>query len=128
MMLALVALLQSGGLPPTYSGRAGELRVEVPRFEGSVTVDGALDEPEWGRAARLTGFSEYAPVDGRPAEDSTEVLVWYSGGAIYFGIRAFEPHGSVHATLRIATRSPPTITSRSCSTLSTIIARRSCSA
>ena len=98
--LLLLALLQSGGdTPPTYSGRAGELRVEVPRFEGSVTIDGALDEPEWGRAARLTGFSEYAPVDGRPAEDSTEVLVWYSGGAIYFGIRAFEPHGSVHATL-----------------------------
>ena len=98
--LLLLALLQSGGdPPPTYSGRAGELRVEVPRFEGSVTIDGVLDEPEWGRAARLTGFSEYAPVDGRPAEDSTEVLVWYSSSAIYFGIRAFEPHGSVHATL-----------------------------
>lgn len=98
--LLLLAILQSGGdTPPTYSGRAGELRVQVPKLEGSITVDGALDEPEWGRAARLTGFSEYTPVDGRPAEDSTEVLVWYSGSAIYFGIRAFEPHGSVHATL-----------------------------
>ena len=34
-----------------------------------------------------------------PAADSTEVLVWYSPTAIYFGIRAFESHGSVHATL-----------------------------
>ena len=47
----------------------------------------------------LTGFSEYLPVDGLPAEDSTEVLVWYSPTAIYFGIRAFEAHGAVHATL-----------------------------
>ena len=25
--------------------------------------------------------------------------VWYSSNAIYFGIRAFEPHGSITATL-----------------------------
>ncbi|PYO78823.1 MAG: hypothetical protein DMD67_04220 [Gemmatimonadetes bacterium] len=98
MVLTLVAALQTSGLPPGYSGRDGELRVQIPKLEGSVTIDGRLDEPEWGQAARLTGFSEYAPVDGRPAEDSTEVLVWYSSGAIYFGVRAFEPPGAVHAT------------------------------
>ena len=47
----------------------------------------------------LTGFSQYLPVDGVPAEDSTEVLVWYSPTAIYFGVRAFEAHGAVHAVL-----------------------------
>src|SRR5439155_1143745 len=53
-----------------------------------------------GRAATLTGFSQYRPVDGRPAEDSTAVLVWYAPDAIYFGIRAFERHGNaVRATL-----------------------------
>jgi hypothetical protein len=82
-----------------YSGRAGQLRVVAPRFEGSITLDGVLDEPEWRAAARLTGFAEYTPVDGGPAEDSTEVLVWYSGTAIYFGIRAFASHSAVHATL-----------------------------
>ncbi|HVH09692.1 MAG TPA: DUF5916 domain-containing protein [Gemmatimonadales bacterium] len=95
-----LALLQASADPPgVYSGRAGQLKVVVPRLEAAIAVDGALDEPVWGVAARLTGFSEYAPVDGRPAEDSTEVLVWYSSTAIYFGIRAFEPHGAVHATL-----------------------------
>ena len=39
------------------------------------------------------------PSDGVPAADSTEVLVWYSPTAIHFGIRAFEAHGAVHATL-----------------------------
>ena len=52
-----------------------------------------------GRAARLTGFSLYAPVDGRPAPDSTEVLVWYSAKAIHFGIRAFAEPGRVRASL-----------------------------
>jgi hypothetical protein len=53
----------------------------------------------WQRAAILTGFSQYQPVDSRPAPDSTEVHVWYSSTAIYFGIRAFEPHGPVTYTL-----------------------------
>ena len=102
-LLLLLPLFQSGGDrspgPPEYSGREGQVRVPIPRLEGSVAVDGALDEAQWTHAARLTGFSQYAPVDGRPAEDSTEVLVWYSSNAIYFGVRAFESHGTVHATL-----------------------------
>jgi hypothetical protein len=58
-----------------------------------------LDEAVWRRAAVLTGFSLYSPVDKRPASDSTEILVWYSSSAIHFGIRAFEAHGHVTATL-----------------------------
>jgi hypothetical protein len=48
---------------------------------------------------RLTDFSQYAPVDGRPAEDATEILVFYSPTAIYFGVKARAAAGSVHATL-----------------------------
>lgn len=90
--------LPPGG-PGRFSGIAGQTAVPIPRIEASVTIDGALSEPVWQSAAVLTGFSQYSPVDGRPAEDSTEVLVWYSGSDIYFGIRAFEPHGAVHGTL-----------------------------
>lgn len=112
MLVPLLALLQaaivpgatlpSGGGPgagATYSGRAHQLVVHPPRLDDSVVVDGNLDEPAWTRAARLTDFSEYTPVDGLPAADSTVVLVWYSRDAIYFGIRAYESHGPVHATL-----------------------------
>ena len=91
-----VALL---GIGP-YSGLDGHTAVAVPRLEGTgVVIDGTLSEPVWSQAAVLCGFSQYAPVDGRPADDSTEVLVWYSRYAIYFGIRAFERHGAVHAAL-----------------------------
>ena len=47
----------------------------------------------------LTGFSQFSPLDGIPAADSTQVLIWYSPTALYVGIRAFEAHGAVHATL-----------------------------
>ncbi|HWA56118.1 MAG TPA: DUF5916 domain-containing protein [Gemmatimonadales bacterium] len=92
-----------GALPPgagaVHDGRQGQLRVQVPRIETDIVVDGVLDEPVWGEAARLTGFSHFQPIEGVPAVDSTEVLVWYSPTAIHFGIRAREPHGEVHAVL-----------------------------
>ena len=95
--LLAMTLLQDSGL--VYDGRANRTRVAIPRIEATVTIDGRLDEPVWSRAARLTGFSQYQPVDGRPAEEPTEVLVWYGPDAIYFGIKASEIHGDVvHAT------------------------------
>ncbi|MFL5528182.1 MAG: DUF5916 domain-containing protein [Gemmatimonadaceae bacterium] len=91
--LAAAALLQDSAL--IYDGRAKRVHVEVPRLDSTVVVDGNLSEPVWRRAARLTGFSQYQPVDGRPADEPTEVLVWYSPDAIYFGVRAREIHGNV---------------------------------
>ena len=99
MLLALVALLHCCDSAPTYSGREHQLDVRIPRLEGDVVIDGDLADSVWAHAALLTGFSQYAPNDGLPAADSTQVLVWYSSTAIYFGIRAFERHGRPTMTL-----------------------------
>ena len=99
LLAALALAPQDPGPPGTYSGTARQLDVKVPRFEQPVAIDGHLDEPVWKSAAVLTGFSQYAPSDGVPAADSTQVLVWYSATAIHFGIRAFQPAGTVRATL-----------------------------
>jgi hypothetical protein len=101
MLLQLLLAIAPGDTGPSaiYHGRSGNLDVRLPRYEAEVEVDGTLDEAVWSQAAMLTGFSQFSPVDGVPAADSTEVLVWYSPTAIHFGIRAFEAHGSVHATL-----------------------------
>jgi hypothetical protein len=96
-----LALPQPAASPPNvYHGRLNQTTVTVPkRAEEEIKVDGALLDAAWENAALLTGFSRYQPVDGLPAEDSTEVLVWYTDHAIYIGVRAFEPHTAVHATL-----------------------------
>ncbi|HEX8725558.1 MAG TPA: DUF5916 domain-containing protein [Gemmatimonadaceae bacterium] len=105
MILALLGAFQVAAATPhppqplVYNGRLGQIEVRAPRIDASPAIDGVLDEPMWREAAVLTGFSEYAPVDQRPSPDSTEVLVWYSRDAIYFGVKAFEPHGAVRATL-----------------------------
>jgi len=82
-----------------YSGRERQLDVRIPRFDAEVVIDGDLSDSTWARAVMLTGFSQYAPNDGVSAVDSTQVLVWYSANAIYFGIRAYELHGQPTATL-----------------------------
>src|SRR5688572_8900428 len=99
-LIAILSLALVQDTVPAFSGRDHRTRVTVPRIESSqsgpaAVIDGRLDEAVWSRAARLTGFSQYQPVDGRPAEEPTEVLVWYGPDAIWFGIRARELHGDV---------------------------------
>ena len=106
MRLAAVATLIALSVGSTvhaqarYDGRARNITVNTPRIAETVRIDGVLDDAAWSKAARLSGFSQYRPVDGRAADDSTEALVFYGADAIYFAIRAWESHGSVvRATL-----------------------------
>ncbi|HEU5048901.1 MAG TPA: hypothetical protein VFU00_01190, partial [Gemmatimonadales bacterium] len=96
--LLLLAVLQdpTGARPP----QAPPPTAAIPRIDAEVIVDGRLDEPAWVEAARLTGFRQYQPVDSRPAEQETEVRVWYSPSAIHFGIIASDASPqSIRATV-----------------------------
>lgn len=97
MLLQLAMAAAAGSAPvsgTTYIGREGQTTVQLPRLTLEVTIDGRLDEPAWGAAALLTGFSQFSPLDNVAATDSTHVLVWYSPNAIHFGIRAFDAFGA----------------------------------
>src|SRR5688572_12128326 len=95
----LVLLATATAAAVEHSGLQNQIVVPLPRLEDAIVVDGVLEEPVWRQAATLTGFSQYAPDDGRAAEDRTDVLVWYSETAIHFGVRAHAVPGSVRATL-----------------------------
>ena len=85
--------------PAVVEGR-GAPTVTIPRIDAAVQVDGQLDEAVWAQASKLTGFSQYQPVDGRPAEERTEVLVWYSPTALHLGIIAYDRDpSSIRATV-----------------------------
>ena len=98
-MLALLLLLQGSDTVAVVQGK-GSPTVEIPRLEASIQIDGKLEEPVWSQATRLTGFWQYQPVDGRPAEEETEVRVWYSPDAIYFAVVAHDRNpASIRATV-----------------------------
>ena len=102
VLLLLVRPAFAQGPPSSQAvvSGVGSPTVTIPRVEATVQVDGVLDEPVWSQAARLGKFSQYQPADGRPAEEDTEVLVWYSPTAIHFGIIARDTDpSSVRATL-----------------------------
>ena len=76
------------------------INISPPRLDDKkVIVDGHLDESVWTSASSRSGFRSYLPVDGRPAEDDTEIRIWYSPTALYVGIIAHEIHGEVRSTL-----------------------------
>jgi hypothetical protein len=94
-MSLLVGSLSGPGDPDppsaAYDGSAGETDVSTPRvLTADVDVNGVLDEPAWAEAAVLQGFTQYDPSEGTPASQRTEVLVFTTSDAIYFGIRAFD--------------------------------------
>ncbi|HVE79930.1 MAG TPA: DUF5916 domain-containing protein [Gemmatimonadaceae bacterium] len=99
-MIPALFLLALQAQPQTAVEGRGRPTFVVPRVEAEVAVDADLAEPAWQRAVRLTGFSQYGPVDGRPAEERTEVLVFYSARAIHFGIIAHaKDPASIRATI-----------------------------
>ncbi|MFI5234594.1 MAG: DUF5916 domain-containing protein [Gemmatimonadales bacterium] len=98
-MRAFALLFQIATTPLSVNGQ-GAPTVTIPRIEAAPAIDGTLDEAVWQQATRLTGFWEYQPADGRPAGEETEVRVWYSSSAIYFGIIAHDRDpGSIRATV-----------------------------
>lgn len=93
------ASISSPGQPGPVEGKGAPSFV-IPRLDDAVVIDGRLDEAAWLKAARLSGFSEYRPVDSQNASERTEVLLWYSPHALHIGIVAFDSQPeSVRATV-----------------------------
>src|SRR2546422_9707207 len=69
--------------PYTTLFRSHHIAVLFEGADAEVDRIGCVEDEDLGR------------ILSRPAEDSTQVLVFYAADAIYFGIRAFEKHGNV---------------------------------
>ena len=65
----------------------------------SIKIDGFIDEEVWSKSLILSDFTSYLPVDGRPAEDDTDIRIWYSPKSLYIAIIAYEIHDEVRSTL-----------------------------
>lgn len=107
-VLAAVALAAAGSAAraaaPDASTRVPPPKapptVTIPRLSEAAQIDGVLDEPVWQQAALLDGFHQFQPVDGRPAEERTEVRLFYTSSAIFFGVRAYDSQPkTVHASV-----------------------------
>ncbi|MDQ8154186.1 MAG: DUF5916 domain-containing protein [Gemmatimonadota bacterium] len=87
--MRISALLVGAAISAAVGAQEPRPSVAIPRIEAPVAIDGVLDEAVWQRATVLDGFRQYMPSDSRPAQERTEVLVWYAPDALVVGIRAF---------------------------------------
>jgi hypothetical protein len=75
----------TGQETPTASERK---RASATRVEnGTIRVDGHLDEAVWVRTVPISDFIQKEPVQGAAPTDDMEVRFVYDGGAFYVGAR-----------------------------------------
>ncbi|MEK7799780.1 MAG: hypothetical protein AAB297_08125, partial [Acidobacteriota bacterium] len=56
------------------------------RAEGTIHLDGILDDLSWEDAPRLTGFVQQVPQPGAPISELTEVRILYDDENLYLGV------------------------------------------
>ncbi|MSO82760.1 MAG: hypothetical protein EXQ53_05640 [Acidobacteria bacterium] len=64
----------------------GRRQVTAVPTANPITVDGALDEEVWTRAAPATGFIQADPLEGQPATEDTQVRIAYDADYLYIGV------------------------------------------
>ncbi len=72
-----VASARASEGPPTR-------KVQIPRIEAKIKVDGRLDEPVWSQLPPLGEFVQTTPSEGAPASERTEAFLFYDNDKIYF--------------------------------------------
>lgn len=62
-------------------------------FEGEITLDGVLDEPEWELAPPAGDFIQKFPDPGAPATEQTEIRILYNDEMLYIGAHCWDSAG-----------------------------------
>jgi hypothetical protein len=62
------------------------------RTEGSLKIDGVLDEAAWLTALPAKDFIQNEPIPNNPASQASEVRVLYDDAAVYIGAMLYDAH------------------------------------
>ncbi|MCG8470013.1 MAG: carbohydrate binding family 9 domain-containing protein [Gemmatimonadetes bacterium] len=98
-VLAVPARGQDGTLSSTATtttrGSETTVAARAARLDGSISIDGRLDDPAWLHAPVITGFVQGEPFEGRTPTEPTEVRVLFDDGSLYVAARMYESDPSV---------------------------------
>ena len=93
--LAVAASAQS-----TVNGVANRKQATATRVaNGSIRVDGRLDDEAWQKATPITDFIQTEPVEGAPPTDAMDVRIAYDDDVLYVGARMFSRDGRIQAPM-----------------------------
>jgi hypothetical protein len=95
LSLASSALAQA-----PVSGAGGRKQATATRVaNGSIRIDGRLDDEAWQKAAPITDFIQKEPVEGSAPTDAMDVRIVYDDDVLYVGARMFSKDGRIQAPL-----------------------------
>jgi hypothetical protein len=82
------------------SGSANRKQATATRVpNGSIRVDGRLDDEVWQQASPITDFVQKEPVEGGRPTDAMDVRIAYDDDVLYVGARMVSKDGRIQAPL-----------------------------
>ncbi len=105
----LLAVLCAPSLVAQNIHPATPLEVRAVPLQGTIQLDGRLDDPIWQTAPAATGLRQSRPIGtgvnaGDPATQRTEVRFAFDAAAIYVGARMFDDSGGAGVRTRLVRR------------------------
>src|SRR5215510_10482856 len=95
LFLASAAFAQS-----TVNGAANRKQATAIRVpNGSIRIDGRLDDEAWQKATPITDFIQKEPVEGAQPTDAMDVRLVFDDDVLYVGARMHSKDGRVQAPL-----------------------------
>jgi hypothetical protein len=73
--------------------------LNVPVLQGTITIDGEIDDSGWKQAARAHNFSEVDPNDNTKPDEETEVFVTYDRENLYLLFICHDDPSTLRATI-----------------------------
>ena len=92
-------VLLAGGA--SNSRAADETTIHAERAQGTIRIDGALDDVAWAEAAVIPDLIQQEPHPGAPAPFRTEVRILVDADDIYLGFTCIERPSPERAIMRL---------------------------
>ncbi len=100
VVFCCAALASAAFAQSTVNGAANRKRATATRVpNGSIRVDGRLDDEVWQTATPITDFIQKEPVEGAKPTDAMDVRIAYDDDALYVGARMHSTDGRIQAPL-----------------------------
>jgi len=99
LSLVLVAVASASAQSPV-NGAGNRKQASATRVpNGSIRVDGRLDDEAWQKATPITDFIQKEPVEGESPTDAMDVRLAYDDDVLYVGARMQSRDGRIQAPL-----------------------------
>jgi hypothetical protein len=100
VVLFCISLASSALAQAPVNGAGNRKQATATRVpNGSIHVDGRLDDEAWQKASPITDFIQKEPTEGAAPTDAMDVRIVYDDDVLYVGARMFSKDGRIQAPL-----------------------------